>query len=124
MLDFLDKFFLIFHTLLILFILFGWIFKKTRLMNMAVILITLFCWLFLGIWYGIGYCPCTDWHWQIRAKLGYYDMPSSYIKFLFDSLTGVNFPDRLVEISTGFFLLLAFLASLISNIPDWKKRKC
>jgi hypothetical protein len=119
---FLDKFFFIFHSSLIVFILLGWIWKKTRLANLIVILMTSFSWTILGIWYGFGFCPCTEWHWQVRAKLGYSDMPSTYTKFLIDSLTGLNLSPKLVDTLAVSLLILAFAASVFTNAKDWRKR--
>ena len=119
---FLDKFFFIFHSSLIVFILFGWIWKKTRLANLIVILMTTFSWTILGIWYGFGFCPCTDWHWQVRVKLGYYDMPSTYTKFLIDSLTGLDVSPKLVDTLAVSLLILALAASVFTNAKAWRKR--
>ena len=120
---FLDKFFFVFHSSLILFILFGWLWKKTRLANLILILLVAFSWFILGIWYGYGYCPCTDWHWQVRAELGIYDMPSSYTKFLVDSLTGWNVSPKWVDVFTLVLLVAAFGASLYTNIRDWRRKR-
>jgi len=120
---FLDKFFFVFHSALIVFNLFGWIWRKTRLANLVVVLLTAFSWTILGIWYGFGFCPSTEWHWQVRTKLGYYDMPSSYTKFLVDSLTGMNVSEKLVDIFAVLFLTLALLASIVTNVKDWRKRQ-
>lgn len=119
---FLDKFFFIFHSSLIVFILFGWMWKRTRLVNLIVILMTAFSWTFLGIWYGFGFCPCTEWHWQVREKLGFYDMPSTYTKFLIDSLTGLDVNPKLVDTLAVSLLILAFAASVFTNVRAWKKR--
>jgi hypothetical protein len=118
---FLDKFFIVFHTFLALFILFGWIWKKTRKINVILLILTLFSWLILGIWYGIGYCPLTEWHWQVRYNLGLYDLPHSYIKFLLDTLTGWDWNAQLVDIMTGTAFGTAFIMSVVLNISDWKK---
>ncbi len=121
---FLNIFFFVFHSSLIIFNLFGWIWKKTRLANLIVILLTVFSWTILGIWYGFGYCPCTDWHWQVRVKLGYLDMPSSYTKFLIDSLTGLDVKETVVDTLAVTLLALALVASVFTNVRDWKwKRK-
>jgi hypothetical protein len=120
---FLDKFFFVFHSSLIVLILFGWAWKKTRLANLVVILLTAFSWFILGIWYGYGYCPSTDWHWQVRAKLGIRDLPTSYTKFLLDSLTGWNLNQKNVDILTLVLLVGAFAASLYTNIGDWRRRR-
>jgi len=120
---FLDKFFFVFHSTLIVFNLFAWIWKKTRLANLIVILLTFFSWIILGIWYGFGYCPSTDWHWQVRIKLGYYDLPSTYTKFLIDSLTGLDMNPELVNTLTVLLLTLALFASVFTNIRDWRKKR-
>ncbi len=119
----LNIFFFVFHTCIILFNLFGWIWKKTRLANLVLLSLTAFSWFFLGIWYGYGYCPSTDWHWQVRVKLGIYDMPSSYLEFLFETFTGLDVSRRLVDIFALIFLVSAFCASIVLNIRDWKKKR-
>jgi hypothetical protein len=123
MLSFLDKFFFAFHSTIIVFILFGWAWKKTRLANLIVILLTAFCWFILGIWYGYGYCPSTDWHWRVRARLGYQDLPNSYTKFLVDSFTGWDISPKLVDILTLILLLLALGASLYTNIKYGRNKR-
>ena len=60
----------IFHTALTLFNLTGWIWPRTRRLHLWVVGITAFCWLVLGMWYGLGYCPITHWQWIIKTKLG------------------------------------------------------
>ena len=45
---FLDKFFFVFHSSIILFNLFGWIWRKTRRWNLLLILLTAASWTFLG----------------------------------------------------------------------------
>ncbi len=120
---FLDKFFFVFHSTLIVFNLLGWIWKKTRLANLIVILLTFLSWFILGIWYGFGYCPSTDWHWLVRKKMGYYDLPSTYTKFLIDSLTGWDVNPELVKILTVLLLALALFASVWTNVRGWKKKK-
>lgn len=119
----LDKFFFVFHSFIIAFNLFGWMWRRTRLANLIIILLTAFSWFVLGIWYGYGYCPSTDWHWQVRAKLGIYDMPTSYTKFLVDSLTGWDVNQKLVDVVTLILLLLAFAASVWTNARDWKRKR-
>ncbi len=119
---FLDAFFFAFHSVWIVFLLFGWAWKRTRLANLVVILLTAFSWFVLGIWYGYGYCPSTDWHWQVRARLGHHDLPSSYTKFLVDSFTGWDVNQKIVDIVTLILLLLALSASLVLNIRRWGKK--
>lgn len=123
MVAFLDKFFFAFHSSLMIFILFGWAWKRTRLANLVVILLTAFSWFILGIWYGYGYCPSTDWHWRVRAQLGIRDLPTSYTKFLVDSLTGWDVSQKTVDAVTLILLVFALTASLYTNIRDRRKKR-
>ncbi len=118
-----DKFFFVFHTSLILFNLFGWLWRRTRPWNLATLLLTGASWTVLGIWYGPGFCPFTHWHWLVRVKLGRPDMPSSYIKFLLDSLTGLDFNERLVDTATLVFYLMALCLSLFFNLRDFLRSR-
>jgi hypothetical protein len=116
---FLDIFFTVFHSLLVLFILFGWIWKKTRRLNLVCILLTAASWLLLGIFYGLGYCPLTDWHFNILHKLGYSDLPNSYLSFLFTRLTGMQINQNLVDAVTLWGLVLAMIISIFLNFRQW-----
>ena len=119
---FLDIFFTVFHTSLVIFNLFGWIWKKTRLANLITLLLTAGSWLFLGIFYGWGYCPLTDWHFSILEKLGYTDLPNSYLSFLFTRLTGLPIDQSLVDAVTLWGLIIALAISLFLNLRYWLKR--
>ena len=112
----LDIFFLVFHTLLILFNLFGWIWTKTRRLNLVTLALTALSWFGLGIFYGWGYCPSTDWHWAVRRKLGDTDLPRSYISFLVEEWTGWLPPTDLVNIVTLTLFLLALGCSIYVNL--------
>jgi len=119
---FLDIFFTVFHTCLVLFNLFGWIWKKTRLANLITLLVTAGSWSILGIFYGFGYCPLTDWHFSILEKLGYTNLPDSYLSFLFTRLTGLPIDQSLVDSVTLWGLIVALVISLYLNIRHWIKR--
>jgi hypothetical protein len=119
--NFLDIFFIIFHTLLIIFNLFGWIWVKTRKLNLVVLLLTGSSWLFLGLIVGtLGYCPLTDWHFEILSKLGVTDLPNSYVKYLADRLTGFNLNSSLVDSVTLVSFIAALAISLGYNIRDYR----
>jgi len=116
MLQLLDIFFVVFHTSLILFNMLGWIWEKTRLANLVVLLLTGGSWLFLGLIVGtLGYCPLTDWHFRILERLGKTDLPNSYMKYLVDRLTGLDLDTGLVDSVTLFGLITALVVSLIIN---------
>jgi hypothetical protein len=123
MLNLLNTFFFVFHSCVIVFILFGWAWRKLRLANLVVILLTAFSWFILGIWYGYGYCPSTDWHWRVRSALGIRDLPESYTKFLVDSFSGGDVSQRMVDIFTLVLLLSALAFSLALNIRDWRRKR-
>ena len=118
---FLDYFFLFFHSSLILFNMMGWAWKKTRRANLATLLLTAASWVVLGFWKGFGYCPCTDWHWQVRRQLGKDDMPRSYMKFLVDAMLGWEVPAAWIDAATVVGLLVALAASTYLNVRDWRR---
>jgi hypothetical protein len=121
---FLDIFFVGFHTALIFFNLFGWIWRKTRFINLITLTITGASWLFLGLIYGaLGYCPLTDWHFIVLERLGKTSLPNSYVKYLADRITGMNFDAVLIDNITLFLFLAALALSLVFNFLDWKKKR-
>ena len=120
---FLDIFFTIFHTGLVFFNLFGWIWKRTRRLNLICLLLTAGSWLFLGFFYGFGYCPLTDWHFEILRNLGYSDLPTSYLSFLFTRLTGLPIDQSLVDGMTLGGLIIALLISLYLNVRHRLKKQ-
>jgi hypothetical protein len=120
----LDIFFVVFHSSLIIFNLFGWIWKKTRIANLITLSLTGASWLFIGLIVGVlGYCPLTDWHFDILYKLGKTDLPNSYIKYLADRITGLNFDASVVDSITLYAFLAALVLSLIFNIRDYIRKK-
>lgn len=113
----LDIFFVALHTSIILFNLFGWIWKRTRVANLILLLFTGGSWLFLGLIVGsLGYCPLTDWHFRILEKLGHTGLPVSYVKYLADRLTGMDFNPHIVDKITLYSFLVALIISLILNV--------
>ena len=123
MLKFLDLFFFIFHSSLVVFNCFGCLFRKFRRWNLITLLLTGFSWFFLGIWYGWGYCFCTDWHWSVRRELGYVDNTNSYIDLLIQKTIGLDLPDPLVDRGTLIVFLLSLLISIFFNVRDQKRKK-
>ncbi|MBK8563290.1 MAG: DUF2784 domain-containing protein [Saprospiraceae bacterium] len=115
MYHFLHYFFLLFHLLLILFNLTGWIWKRTRRAHLLVICLTLASWTLLGFFYGVGYCPLTDWHWAVLEKIGKTDLPNSYLKYLLDLVTGMDWNAKLVDGMAVAGLAIALIGSLWAN---------
>lgn len=117
---YLDYFFLLFHAALILFVLGGWVPRRTRRLHLLVTASILVSWFGLGLWYGIGYCPCTDWHWEIKRKLGETGLPFSYVKYYLDTLTRNRWSAAFVDQMVVFCGLAAFSLSLWLN---WRDRR-
>jgi hypothetical protein len=113
----LNVIFFVFHTSWIAFTCLGWIWRRTRPWQLATLVLTALSWFGLGIWYGWGYCPCTDWHWQIRTRLGY-DDPPSYVQLLVREVTGID-PgvDRADALALGTLVIVAVLTA-VANLQN------
>lgn len=120
---FLDYFFITFHTLFTLFNVVGWIWKKTRKIHLITIGLTALSWFFLGIWYGWGYCVCTDWHWKIRYALGKEISSNSYIHFLIKELTGINLNEKFVDITVLIIFIICCSLSITLFVRDYIRKK-
>lgn len=111
----LDFLLTIFHLLIISFNLLGWISIKTRKLHFVFVLITAVCWIGLGYWYGLGYCPVTDWQWQVKTQLGEHDLPNSFIKYYVDQIIGTNTNAVFIDIITATCFFLAAVISVYVN---------
>jgi Protein of Unknown function (DUF2784) len=106
---------------LTLFNLTGWIWKRTRRAHLFTLGLTLISWFVFGFWYGWGYCFLTDWQWQVKEKLGETNLPSSFIKYLADKISGKNFNPSFVDNVTLGCLLFAIAAAVYVNFIQRKK---
>ena len=120
---FLDYLFVALHSILVLFNLTGWAFRTTRRLHLVTIGLTLLSWFGLGVFCGWGYCPCTDWHWRVKRKLGELDLPASYVKYYADRLTGLSWDPAFVNAVTVALGLAAFAASGWLNWRDWRAER-
>jgi len=118
-----NYFFYTFHTVLILFNLFGWLHPRLRKLNLISLLLTFGSWFILGLWKGWGYCFLTDWHYRVLRSLGETDMPSSYIAFLVQKITGWTPNPELVDPITVGLALMALLCSIWVNLRKPKIKK-
>lgn len=118
----LDFFFICFHTCLIIFNLFGWIFRRTRIYNLVTLSLTGGSWFILGIIYGFGYCPFTDWHFKVLAKQGEANLPSSYVTYIINRLTGFKPNVPLVDFFTLILFLCALVTSIVLNVKQFGKK--
>ncbi|WP_256006931.1 DUF2784 domain-containing protein [Pedobacter deserti] len=103
------------HLLVIGFNLLGWIWPATRKAHFVVVCATAACWLLLGIWYGIGYCPLTDWQWTLKERMGETDLPASFIKYFADKVSGRDIPAVLVDWLTALCFAAAAVLSVYLN---------
>lgn len=120
---FLDSAFLAGHTALILFNLFGWTWRRTLRLNLLSIFLTTGSWVAFATWYGLGYCPCTDWHWQVKKALGRTDLPNNYLTYLLEAWMGVVVSDEFAFRLAWGALLPALALSLYFNLKGNGKRK-
>ena len=125
MLHLLDIFLSIVHLSIIGFNLFGWIWPSARKAHLISILITAASWFILGIWFGIGYCPVTDWQWNVKEKLGEQNLPASFVTYFANKITGKNFSDAFINTVTVICFALAVLISIYVNFIHklWRKGK-
>lgn len=121
-LDLLDQFYSTLHWLIICFNLFAWIIPITRKANLTLLTLTLFSWIILGIFYGIGYCPITDWQWRIKENLGETHLPNSFIKYEIDRIFRIDSNPVAVDLLTVCMFTIAFLISLYVNFCKNKQK--
>ena len=110
------------HIIVILFNLIGWLFPKTRFVHWISVNITAFSWLVLGFFYGFGYCFLTDWHWQIKAKLGNIPNENSFITYLLHKV-GLSVSENIVDVITAVIFVIVFIISWIMNFHRLRQLK-
>jgi len=123
MLRLLDLLFVLFHSGLVLFNLIGWAFSKTRRLHLIIISLTVSSWLGLGYFFGLGYCPSTDWHWEVKRALGEQRLPASWMKYYADHITGQSWDTGLIDMIVGIAGVGALLLSVGLNIRDQASKR-
>ena len=103
----------IFHLAIVIMLLTGWMSYRTRRLHRWVVSITVICWTAVAWAMGKkpGYCPVTDWHWQIKRLRGEKDIPSSYIDYLLRKV-GLQFNPDLIDLAAMITLGLIVLVTL------------
>ena len=104
------------HFVIIGFNLLGWIWRPMRKLHLVCIIVTASCWFILGIWFGIGYCPITDWEWQLKEKMGEHNLPNSFIKYYADIIWGKPVNASLIDTLTAVCFFLAAALSIYFNL--------
>ena len=115
MLPLLDILLTILHFVVILFNLFAWTVPSLRKAHFVGVLLTAGSWLVLGIWYGLGYCPITEWQWRIKEQLGETNLPGSFVKYYADKWSGRDIDAGLVNWVTAISFGLAVVLSVYFN---------
>lgn len=120
----LDFFLTIAHLSIILFNLFGWIPKRTRKIHLVSLALTAASWFILGIWYGMGYCPLTEWQWRVKEQLGERNLPNNFVEYFLEKMLHRDFSSAFVEMLITVCFALAVMFSLFVNfvLPRLKHR--
>ena len=114
MLQFLDAFLTIFHSAFVLFVLFGWAHPKTQKAHVTALLLTFLAWMLLGLYRGvIGYCPLTDWHWDVKRALGETGMSGSFVGYMIEHYLGLSFSRSFYDAITAGGLIFGSLMSFL-----------
>ena len=119
----LDVLLVTFHTLLVGFNTLGWAWRGTRRLHLFTISATLLSWFGLGVVYGWGYCPLTDWHWQVKRALGEIHLPASCMKYYLDRITGVDWNAAVVDALVIGAALGALVVSVVLNVRDIRRAR-
>ena len=113
----------VFHVLLLVACLIGWIFPRTRKAHLILMGVVVGCWFLLGLKYGIGYCPLTDWHWQVKQKLGEGSLPNSFIKYLWDHIFATPISPKAADNLTFGAFFVSLIPALYLNWVGKTNRK-
>ncbi len=114
----LDVLLVAFHTALVCFNMLGWAWRRTRRLHLLTIGATLLFWFGAGMVYGWGYCPLTDWHWDVKRALGETGLPASWIKYHLDAVTRIDWNATLVDAVVMASGLAALGLSVVLNLRD------
>lgn len=95
--------------------LFGWTVPRLRVVTFLMQLITIGCWVGFGVvkdWW--GYCPLTDWHWEVLAALGNEPAQNNYIAYILAQWAGLYLPNAMVQgLIIGSFTMAVLANSYI-----------
>lgn len=111
----LDQLLLWGHLIFSLFNLLGWAHPRSRRLHLVTILLTAFSWFVLGLFFGIGYCPCTDVHWRVLDAIGEMNLPRSYITYVIRRFFGADPDEDIVDWCVGGAFGIALVMSVVLN---------
>lgn len=117
----LDAGFVALHAAVVGFNMLGWAWRRTRRLHLLSIGGTLLFWFGAGMFYGWGYCPLTDWHWDVKRALGETGLPASWIKYHLDAVTGIDWNAALVDAVVMGSALAALALTVTMNMRDRRR---
>jgi hypothetical protein len=88
-----------------------------------VLSLTAASWFVLGASYGWGYCICTDWHFQVRERLGYNESYTSYLQLLAAEWFGLKLDSQTADWIAGTAFALIVLATAATWLRVWMKQR-
>jgi hypothetical protein len=112
------------HMAVVAINLFGWMSRKSRVPTLILQGVTFCCWIGFGLakgWW--GYCPLTDWHWQLKSNMGEAVLPNSYITYIFSNWFMLPIND---EFATGLIvgaMALSVMANVYLMVCAWQGKK-
>jgi hypothetical protein len=107
------------HLTVMGFNLFGWCWRRLRVLHRWCVGLTAFMWLVVGFLVGVpGYCPLTDWHWQVKRRLGEAELPASYVTYLLQKF-GFSPAPVMVDVAVG----MAFAVVLFITVRLWWRER-
>jgi len=93
----------------------GWMFEPTRILHLAVIILVAVSWFGLGKFFGYGYCVLTATQWRVKRKLGQEPHTESYVKYIFDKITGRDIDKKITDQLILYTYVAAVILSLAVN---------
>ena len=121
MLEFYDFLFHAIHITFIIINVICWMSFRTLKIAQVTLSLTLVSWIGFGFKYGFGYCFLTDWHWQLKERMGEIDLPHSYIKLVLDRSTGYDWNPQVVDQATTAVLIISLMGCLIQSYRAKKR---
>lgn len=98
------------HCLLGIFILTGWLFPRFKILYLAILILWLSSWIFLG------YCPPTKWEFLLRKKYDEsIDPNAEAIKYYMYKFFGVDIPSRRIFIGGKIVFVILVTLSLTTS---------
>ena len=80
---------------------------------------------YTGVWFGFGYCPFTDWQWQVKEKLGERNLPPNFVEYFAEKIAGRDFSPELVSNVIAYSFAAAAIISVYVNfiLPRLGRKK-